>query len=209
MRLMLIGCALVACAPRAPRLGGEIKRVAGHCAVTEVTDALGEKVQLGNNPQSLTTVVVFISRSAADDAADLVRQLDERLLNGPVQMVGIVDLKKYGRVFRSIAERQLRKSAADSRERRRQRRQKRGVDASPTFVDRWHVIGDFDGSLLQRFHVDPEPSPPVTFVVGACGQVSGPFRGVDETVRAVNSASSRSARRPADSRASSRRRAER
>jgi hypothetical protein len=185
-----------------------IKRVAGRCPdAPEVIDALGEKVRLGTNPDRLTTVVVLFSRSAAEDASDLIRQLDERLLNGPVQMVGVVDLRKYAHVFRSVAERQLKKSAAESRDRRRERRQKRGVDASPTFVDRWHVIGDFDGSLLLRFHVDPDPSVPVAYVVGSCGQVSGPFHDVEGTLRAVNHASSRSARRPADSRASRRLRA--
>jgi hypothetical protein len=196
MRVTLLSL-LFACAPPPTRpqlLAGPIQKSIGCAEGPEVTDALGQPVHLGD--RELTTVVIFLSRGAADEAADFVRQLDEQLLNRPVQMVGIVDLHKYS-VVRRLAQQRLKKSAEESRQKRRDRRKARGVDASDTFVGRWHVIGDFDGGLLARYGVSPEPSRPVAFVVGTCGGRVGPLHEVAETLRAVDQAAARSARRDA------------
>jgi hypothetical protein len=194
MRVILLSL-LLACAPPPEKpqlLAGPIQKSIGCSEGPEVTDALGEPVHLDD--RDLTTVIVFLSRGAADETADFVRQLDEQLLNRPVQMVGIVDLRKYS-VVRRIAQQRLKKSAEESRQKRRERRQKRGVDASDTFVGRWHVVGDFDGGLLARYGVSPEPQRPVAFVVGTCGARTGPLHQVAETLHAVNQAAARSARR--------------
>jgi hypothetical protein len=194
MRVTMLLLYVAGCGPP-PRalLAGPIQK-SGCAEGPEVTGALGESVRLGE--RNLTTIVVFLSRGGADEAADFIRQLDEQLLNRPVQMIGVVDLRHYN-VVRRLAEERLKKSTAESRQKRRERRIERGLDASATFVDRWHVIGDFSGSLLERFGVSPEPPKPVAFVVGACGVRTGPFLELDATLRAVDHAAASSARRDA------------
>ena len=200
MRVTLL-CLLCGCAPQHHSLAGPIPKSAGCPEGPEVTDALGERVRLGE--PELTTVVVFLSRGTADEAADFVRQLDEELLNRPVQMVGIVDLHRYS-ALRRLAEIRLKTSAKESRQKRRDRRVARGADASDLYVNRWHVVGDFDGGLLARFGVSPDSARPVAFVVGRCGKRSGPFSEVPATLRAVDHAAPKTARKSADSGASSR-----
>jgi hypothetical protein len=192
MRASLPLLFLFACAPSSRQLLAGPLPKSGACPEgPEVTDALGEPVRLGDH--DLTTIVVFLSRGAGDEASDLVRRLDEQLLNRPVQMVGIVDLRKY-RLVRRLADQRLKKSAAESREHRRERRVAHGVDASDTYVRRWHVIGDFDGKLLERFGVAPEPPRPVAFVISACDHRAGPFQELEATLRAVDHAASKRAR---------------
>ena len=205
MRTLLALCLFVGCAHPATRLAGPIQKTGG-CLERrfDVKDSLGESVALGANEEQLTTVVVLLSRAASEDASQFIRQIDEHLLNAPVQIVGIVDLHRYGGLARSLAERSLRKAAAESREKRRKRREAQGVDSSPTFVNRWHVIGDFAGRLLGRFGVALDPKEPVAFVVTSCGQVRGPFHDVDATLAAVGHAvPAKTARTPSSSRASS------
>jgi hypothetical protein len=209
MRTLLALSLFVGCAnpSSSGRLAGPIQK-SGACSERrfDVKDSLGESVALGSNEEQLTTVVVLLSRGASDEASLFIRQIDERLLNAPVQIIGIVDLHRYGGVLaRSLAERSLKKAAADSREKRRKRREQQGVDASPTFVNRWHVIGDFAGKLLARFGVSPEPPEPVAFVVTPCGQIRGPFHDVNATLAAVgHPVPAKTARKPSSSRASSR-----
>jgi hypothetical protein len=204
---LVLGCANSSSSSSHGRLAGPIQKT-GACSERrfDVKDSLGESVSLGSNEEQLTTVVVLLSRAASEEASQFIRQIDERLLNAPVQIVGIVDLHRYsGALSRSLAERSLRRAANDSREKRRQRRQKQGVDASPTFVNRWHVIGDFAGKLLARFGVQPEPPEPVAFVVNSCGQVRGPFHDVNATLAAVgHGVPAKTARTSSSSRASRR-----
>lgn len=196
MRKLLLLAVLAGCVETAPQkhelVAGPIqKRAAPGCSEglhLALTDALGDRVRLGSPDQRHVTIVVFMSRGAKDEAAEFLRSLDERLLNQPVESVGVVDVRKYGGVMRPIAEHQLSKAAGDGRDKRRKRREERGLDASQEYVSRWHLIGDFDGKLLERFGVEPEPQHPLAFVVDRCGQVGGPLREVDAVVSAVDHA---------------------
>jgi hypothetical protein len=126
-----------------------------------------------------------MSRTAKDEAATFLRDLDEHLLNGPIESVGIVDVRDYGGITRGLVQRRLKKALEEGRDRRRERREQRGIDASPSYVNRWHLVGDFDGALASRFGVGPEPAHPVAFVVDRCGVVNGPLRDVGRVLTAV------------------------
>ncbi|MCU1281683.1 MAG: hypothetical protein JWM53_5229, partial [bacterium] len=119
-----------------------------------------------------------MSQRAREASSTFARAVDESLLNAPVEEVGIVDVRRYGGVLRRLASSYLRKSADEVLVHRRERRLARGVDASPEFVNRWHLIGDFDGSLFDRFGVEYEPARPLAFVLGRDGALHGPFADV-------------------------------
>jgi len=139
-------------------------------------DVLGEAVSLPCAGQQLkATVLFFMSKRSKDESAAFARAVDEKLLNGPVQSVGIVDLRRYGGIWRGLAMSRLRKSASDGRDHRRERRVARGIDASPEVVNRWHLIGDFDGSIFERFGVEREPARPIAFVLDRAGELRGPY----------------------------------
>jgi hypothetical protein len=164
-----------------------IQKVAGREPAVRLSfnDALSRPVQLGG--QERVTVVIFFSRNSKDAAGELSKRVDEDLLDGPVDMVSVVDLRKYsGALPSAIARKKLKKSQEDGRTRRRERRQQRGVDASDSFVDRWHLVGDFDGKIFDAFHVDPEPNPPVVFIVDRSGAFLGPYSDVETVLGAVH-----------------------
>jgi hypothetical protein len=137
-------------------------------------DALGERVQLGPG-QKRIAVVYFMSERAKDESAALARTIDERLLNAPMDTIGIVDVRKYG-FLKSLVNSHLRKAEWESRDHRRVLRLEHGIDASPEFVNRWHLLGDFDGKLFDRFSVEKNPARPVAFVLDKSGEVHGPYR---------------------------------
>src|SRR5437016_3890019 len=74
-----------------------------------LTDALGDPVVLGAPDQRRVTIVVFMSRGAKEEAAGFLRTLDEKLLNGPVESLGVVDLRKYGGLTRDLAQWRLKR----------------------------------------------------------------------------------------------------
>jgi hypothetical protein len=169
-------------------------RAGGPATLPLVLDGvLGDRVELGSPQQKRTTVVIFMSRRSKDASSGFARSIDEKLLNGPVESVGIVDVRKYSGLMRRLAQSYLRKSAEESRSRRRDRRTAAGIDASAEFVNRWHLVGDFDGSLFARFGVDAEPDKPLAFVLSRDGSVRGPYRDVDALLRSVAEATTATA----------------
>jgi hypothetical protein len=180
----LAGCAT----PQRPyHAAGPIQKVAGREPAVRLSfnDALSHPVQLGG--QERVTVVIFFSRNSKDAAGELARRLDEDLLDGPVDMVSVVDLRRYsGALPSAIARKRLKQSAEDGRARRRQRRQQHGVDASDSFLDRWHLVGDFDGKIFDAFHVAPEPDHPVAFIVDRSGAFLGPYGDAETVLGAVH-----------------------
>jgi hypothetical protein len=148
-------------------------------------DVLGEAVPLGPPAQAHATILFFMNERLKNESAAFAREVDERLLDGPVETVSIVDVRRYGGWLKRLAMGQLRKSAAEARERRRQRRVTRGADASPSVVNRWHLVADFDGSLFRRFGVAPELVQPLAFVLDTAGKLRGPFHEAASVVRAV------------------------
>jgi hypothetical protein len=161
-----------------------------HAAATRLepaigtADALGEPVQLGPG-QKRVAVVYFMSERAKDESAALARTVDERLLNAPMDTIGIVDVRKYS-LFKSLVNSHLRKAEWESRDHRRERRLEHGIDASPEFVNRWHLLGDFDGKLFDRFSVEKNPARPVAFVLDKMGEVHGPYRETSELLVALS-----------------------
>lgn len=157
-------------------------------------DVLGEKVRLGADQPRLA-VVFLLARECRDESADLARGVDEQLLSSPIDQIGIVDMRAYSGTLRSLATWQLKRSALEGRTRRKQRREQHHVDASPGEVDRWHLVGDFDGALFKRFGIDPHLPHPLAFVVERDGVLRGPYRDVASVVgevqRAFGSAASR------------------
>lgn len=148
-------------------------------------DVLGEPVRLGSAEQQRVTAVFFMSRTCKEESADFVRRFDEQVLDAPVESVGIVDVRKYGGLTRSIAQWQLRKAANVARTHRRERRERNGVDASAQFVNRWHLLGDFDGSLFKQFDVEAEPAHPLALVVDLSGTVRGPYRDLQSLLQGI------------------------
>jgi hypothetical protein len=184
--LLVAGCAGEK-APPPPRTPADVQRVSGREIDLSLGDVLGRPVRLGG--QAPVAVVVFISRESKEESSELLRRLDERLLNAPIETVGIVDLRRYGSgLMRKIATRKLKQSAEDSRNRRRERREAKGSDASPANVDRFHLVGDFDGSIYSKFGVEEEPDHPVAYVVQRSGAVQGPYRDADSLAAAVGQA---------------------
>jgi hypothetical protein len=185
----------------------------GRSVCVSTTDCLGEPVRLGGAEQKGVTIVYFMSRESKDESADLARGVDERLLEAPIDQVGIVDVHKFGGVTKPVASYQLRKSAGEGRDRRRKRREEHHVDASDALVKRWHLIGDFDGALLKHFGVEQNIQHPLAFVVEPDGRLHGPYHDVASVVNEVErlgaSRSSNTARRELRSPASSLRSASR
>jgi hypothetical protein len=140
-----------------------------------VDDVLGERVVLGAPEQARATIVFFMSRRAQEAATAFARAVDEQLLDRPVEHVSIVDVQRFGGLLRSIATARLRTAATDARARRRARRVAAGCDSSDGVVNRWHLIGDFDGSLFGRFGVGRDPAKPLAYVVDRAGAVHGPY----------------------------------
>jgi hypothetical protein len=153
----------------------------------DTKDVLGAPVRLGNN-QERVAVVVLISRTSKDESSELLKGFDERLLNAPIETVSIVDMRKYSGIMHSLAERQLRKSAEESRTKRRQRREAQHADASDAVVNRWHLLGDYDGKLFEKFGAGAEPQHPVGFVVDMTGGLHGPYGELSTLVAAANHA---------------------
>jgi hypothetical protein len=145
---------------------------------------LGEPIALGPPAQARTTIVFFMSRATRDESAAFARAVDEQLLTAPVESIGIVDMHRYGGLLRGLAMSALRRATAEGRQRRRERREAHRVDASPTVVDRWHMVGDFDGTLFDRFGVGRDPAHPVAFVLDRAGGLHGPFRDAASLVSA-------------------------
>jgi hypothetical protein len=150
---------------------------------------LGDAVSLGPPRQARTTVVFFMSRRAKEASAKLASAVDEMLLQAPVELVGIVDVRRYGGMLRSLATSYMKKSADEALRQRRERRLARGVDASPDVVNRWHLIGDFDGALFERFGVEREPARPLAFVLDRDGGVHGPYADASGVKQAFSSLS--------------------
>jgi hypothetical protein len=148
-------------------------------------DVLGEAVALGAPEPALPTIVFFMSKRSQDEAAALVRTVDEQTLDRAIELVGVVDVQRYGGFWRRLAQSRLERSARDARARRTERRVARGVDASAAAVNRWHLVGDFEGALFTQFGVEREPSHPVAFVIDRGGALRGPFRDAVALVAAV------------------------
>lgn len=148
-------------------------------------DVLGRAVDASRGP----TIFFFMSKRCKDASAAFAKAVDERLIDKPVEQVGVVDVRRYSGLLRSLCTSYLKRSTEESRVKRRERRQAKGVDASQAAVDRWHLVGDFDGSLFSRFGVEAEPKQPLAFVVDAAGTLHGPFRDVEPVVAAVSSPS--------------------
>jgi hypothetical protein len=170
-------------------LAGVLATAASAAAATPMhftlEDVRGARVPVGAPEQQRTTIVIFMSRRCKDASNTFARVVDEKLLDGPVELVGIVDVHRYGGILKRVALSYMRKSAEEARVHRRQRRVARGVDASDRYVDRWHLIGDFDGALFARFGVAPEPAQPLAFVVDRSGAVHGPYRDVPSLLAAA------------------------
>jgi hypothetical protein len=150
-----------------------------------IVDILGARVDVA--PQARNpTILIFMSRRAQEASAAFARAVDERLIDRPIESIGVVDVRRYGGILRRLATSYLRRSAEEAKVRRRARRQARGVDASAAAVDRWHLVGDFDGSLFGRFGVEAEPKQPLAFVVDGAGELHGPFRDVEPVVVAAS-----------------------
>jgi hypothetical protein len=186
-RVALVAALFAACAQPLPRARAPIHRVAGHEArrvSLSLTDVLGGPVRLGRG-QERVAVVVFMSKQSRYESAELLRRLDERVLNRPVDSIGVVDVSRYSGFVRGIAERRLRQSLVDGRAKRRERRLALGIDASAVLVDRWHLIGDFSGAVLDAFGVEREPEHPIAFVVDRSGAVRGPYRDLEPLLGAI------------------------
>lgn len=171
-------------------VGGVLALVAGAAVSAAplrltIEDVRGARVALGAPAQRRPVILIFMSRRARDASAAFARAIDERLLARAVESVGVVDVRPYRGLLRGLATRYLRRSAEEARVRRRQRRLAHRVDASPAAVDRWHLVGDFDGALFARFGVAPEPAAPLAFVVAPDGVVHGPYGDVHAVVTAV------------------------
>ena len=159
-----------------------------------LTDVLGQPVRIAAATRA-PTIIFFMSKSAKEASAAFAKAIDERLVDKPIDSIGIVDVRRYSGILRGVCTRYLKRSAEESKVKRRERRQARGVDATPTAVDRWHLVGDFDGSLFARFGVEAEPKQPLAFVVDCTGTLRGPFRDVEPVVAAATSPSANSAGR--------------
>jgi hypothetical protein len=210
--LLLAGCIQQPPPPQVARPTPKARarlRCAGGLQLT-FNDALGEPVHLGAPGQERVTIVLVMSRPAQEEDAEFVQELDEKLLNQPVDVVGIVDVRKYGGLIsHGIASKKIKQGEQEARAGRRKRRQERGVEASDEYVNRWHLVGDFDGKLLTHFGVKEEPYQPVAFVVDRCGRVSPAHNEVSGVLAAVaHAAPKRAARKAPASRASSRARVE-
>jgi hypothetical protein len=178
---------IVAFATASLLVGSLVPLRTGHASAPpplRIVDVLGAVVQIAA-PAPAPTVLIFMSRRSQDASATFARAVDERLIDRPIESIGIVDVRKYAGMLRGLAGSYLRRAAVEARVRRRERRQARGVDASPQAVDRWHLVGDFDGSLFARFAVEADVPQPLAFVVDCAGDVHGPFRDVDAVAGAV------------------------
>jgi hypothetical protein len=162
-------------------------------APLQIVDVLGATVRIAV-PAAAPTVLIFMSRRSQDASAALARAVDERLIDRPIESIGIVDVRRYAGMLRGLASSRLRRAAEQAKERRRERRQARGVDASAAAVDRWHLVGDFDGSLFARYAVAADLQQPLAFVVDCAGRLHGPFRDGDAVALAVEHGSTRPAR---------------
>jgi hypothetical protein len=178
--------------PIPPTRGAHLRSV-----TLSTKDVLGEPVRLGTPDQKRIAVVFFMSPQSKDESAEFVRDVDEKLLDRPVDPIGIVDVRAYSGLTRPIAEWQLRKSVKEARERRRKRREERQVDASLDVINRWHLIGDFDGALFKKFDVDLELERPLAFVVERTGTLHGPYRDVAGVAAAVHRVAGRAAAKSA------------
>jgi len=159
---------------------------AGRASAFELraVDVLGRSVDASRGP----TVIFFMSKRCKEASAAFAKAVDERLLDQPVESVGVVDVRRYSGFLRGMCTSYLKRSAEESRVKRRERRQARGVDASQTAVDRWHLIGDFDGSLFERFGVGRDEKLPVAYVVDPKGKLHGPYRQAATVLSAVDRA---------------------
>jgi hypothetical protein len=163
----------------------------------KMTDALGGSVALGSPDQERVTVVVFMNRDNKDEAADFLRDLDKKLLDEPVDSLGVVDVRKYGGVMRSVANWELKRAAERSRAKRKERREQQGRDVSKDELDRFRLVGDFDGKVLEQFGVGAEPKQVVAFVVDRCGAIGSPHHDVESLMAEVNQTVAKSASRSA------------
>lgn len=215
MRRLASFCALLlaACAgaPAPRQVAGSIppsRHVERPTVRLAVDDVLGRAVRLGAPQQQRVTVVFLMSKDARDESAALGRAVDEQLLDAPIDQISIVDLSELSSFVRPMARSSMRKAAATVRDTRRRRREEHHVDASDAAVDRWHLVGDFDGALLARFEIEPGLEKPLAFVVAPTGEYYGPYTDpsmVATRARRLLAASRRAARTvPASARSRSR-----
>jgi hypothetical protein len=129
-----------------------------------IDDVLGEHVHIGGDGVS---IVYLMSRAARDEAKALVRAVDERLAGRKVDAIGIVDLHRFGGMFKRMALSAMQRSQREAHTRR------------------WHLCGDFDGALFARFAVERDPAHPLAFVVDKHGEVRGPFASAEAVLGAV------------------------
>lgn len=173
-RVLVVALALAAPIARA-RAAGPVR--------LDLRDVLGERVALPAAARA--TVLLFMSRRAGDECNAFGRDLDEQLLDAPIESVAFVDVRRYAGWLRRLAESRMKKSALEAREHRRARRLEHGANASSDVVNRWHLVGDFDGALFSQFGVEGEPEHPLAFVLDPKGALRGPFREVRAVVAAV------------------------
>jgi hypothetical protein len=150
---------------------------------------LGEPISFGAPDQARTTIVFIMSRRAQDESSNFGREVDERTLDADVESVAVIDMRRYGGWLRNIAVSRLRKAAEESLARRRARRLAHSRTLDEEAIKRWHLVGDFDGALLSRFAVTPDPDHPLAFVLDRRGAPLGPFRQVADVLAAVAGAS--------------------
>ena len=147
--------------------------------------ALGERIAVGPPEQARTMVVFVMSRRAQEESSAFGRTVDEHTLDADLESVAIVDLRRYGGWLRRLASARLHRAAEDALARRRARRPPHSDEQA---IRRWHLVGDFDGSLLGRFAVAPDPAHPLAFVLDRGGALHGPFHQVAEVLTAVAAA---------------------
>ncbi len=142
-------------------------------------DAAGAWVDLSSYRGRAVALVALTNPYASEQCRAVLAQIDEVLLNEPaLETFLVVDVVGYDNfITRGPARGRLRRSLADARSRRRERRLARGADASDAQIDRFHLVGDFEGRILRLFGVDSFDAGPVAFVVDGDGTVVGPFVG--------------------------------
>jgi hypothetical protein len=184
---LLAGCA-TAPPPTKPKHAAAHKPAKRPRVRLATDDVLGRPVRVGPSQPGPVSVVYLMTRDSREESSELARDVDKQLLERPIEQVAIVDLHKLSSFSRGIARSQLRKAANESLEKRRQRREAQGVDASPRAVNRWHLIGDFDGRYFELFDVPRDLQHPLVFVVDRSGRVRGPYRDATRVEAAIRRA---------------------
>jgi hypothetical protein len=139
-------------------------------------DVLGEPVRLGPGTHAPVTVVFFVSHKSEKQSEQLATEVDQKLSDRPLARVTVVDAHKYNGILKGEATKRLKKAAEKTRLQRQKQLAERPARASRKSVDRWYLVGDFDGSWFNAFGLPRDTPLPVAFVVARSGTLSGPYR---------------------------------